>query len=162
MSHFGRSWQMTYIGLQVSCCMFLNPPCGVLLCAHVREGEVLQQGRFGWERGAGAGRDWFFPRASAWGGRCLHNSTKLHKTHNTTHVWHTCTTLTHLEVNTQNTHMTPTRVRDTDPFLSGLQCWYTVALVQRWIRAHSVQEELPFHFHANTLWAGLLFSSDSH
>lgn len=68
------------------------------------------------KKGAGAAGDRFFPRASKTRGFCLHKAQK-------TNLFDT-----HVGVNTQNTHRTPTSARDTDPFLSGHRSWYTVIL----------------------------------
>lgn len=80
----------------------------------------------------------------------------LHNTQATQnkHASHTCSAPTHLEVNTRNTHIAPTGVRDTDPFLSAHQCWYTVVLGGTWSRDHRTWEKLPSGCNFNTLYPG--------
>lgn len=63
----------------------------------------------------------------------------------------------HMEVNIQNTHITLTRVRDTNPFLSGHQC--CILLFLDWDDSENgVQKEQAFHLHANTLYFLLMVS----
>lgn len=80
----------------------------VSLCVSCRGGRLVQQVQ----------EDTFFPRASWWGGFCLQNT-------QTAQNKHTC-----------HTHITPTGVRDTDPFQAGHCAWVYYSWTEMSQRTH--------------------------